>query len=203
MNFREIIQPRFERPITRTCEWLRDQGFTPNQLTVASMAVNLIAGLLFAAGLFFPGTLVLIAAGMGDVLDGALARITGKMTKFGAFLDSTLDRYSDLFNFGGLAVYFARTDQYLEVMLVIGIIGGAFVTSYAKARAENYIEKLNVGLFDRFVRIFLLVLGTLIPVLLLPVVWILFFGCNATAVHRILHTNKLLNQVTPDETPEG
>ena len=113
-------------------------------------------------------------------------------TSFGAFLDSTVDRYSNFFVFDGVALHFAKTDQYGWFFIVMGIIMGAFVTSYAKARAESLIKRCNIGLFERAERIISLAIGSLFAILLPAILWVLFIGTNATAIHRILYTRKSL-----------
>jgi CDP-diacylglycerol--glycerol-3-phosphate 3-phosphatidyltransferase len=118
--------------------------------------------------------------------------MTGQVTKFGAFLDSSVDRYSDFFLVGGLALHFARTGQNGALVLSLGVILGSFCVSYTKARAENFIPHCGVGLFDRGLRIVLLLLGTLITPLLKPILWILLLGSHATAIQRILHTRNAL-----------
>lgn len=191
---RKAIYPKVEKLLNTVAGTLNKYGFTPNQLTLAGLALNFVAGWVYAMGFIFLGGFLLLVAGLGDVLDGPLARTSGKVTKFGAFLDSTVDRYSDFFLFGGLVLHFAQTAQGGFLLLTMGIIAGSFVTSYAKARAENLIEKCNVGVFERPERVLLLALGSLIPFLLPLVLWILFIGTNYTAVQRILFTQKQLAQ---------
>lgn len=190
---RKAVYPVIESLLTQISKRLADYGFTPNQLTLAGAALTFLAGWIYAGGYLILGALVVIAAAMGDLLDGPLARLTGKTSKFGAFLDSTVDRYSDFFIFGGLTLHFAKTDEPLMLILTLGILLGSFVTSYAKARAENLIPECHVGVFERAERVITIALGTLIPVLLPLALWILFIGTNATALHRIFYTRKILS----------
>lgn len=189
---RKSVYPLIEDLLLRAGSLLHAKGITPNQLTLAGFLLNLMTGWLYASGHLLGGTAVLVIAGLADMLDGALARASGQATKFGAFLDSTLDRYSDFFLFGGLALYFVRQGQYDLFLVTLGAMAGAFVTSYAKARAENLIEKCNAGFFERAERVILLGIGTLITPALPWVLWILLIGTNATAVQRILYTRKAL-----------
>ena len=189
---RKAIYPKVEGLLTQTARLLDRRGISPNQLTLAGLSLNFLAGWIYASGGLFLGAVVVLIAALGDLLDGPLARMSGRVTKFGAFLDSTVDRYSDFFLFGGLALYFAERGRSDWFLLTLGIIMGSFITSYAKARAENFIENCGVGIFERAERVILLALGTLIPFLLPLVCWILFLGTNATAIHRILHTRKTL-----------
>ncbi len=189
---RKLAYPKIEKFLNQTAQSLNARGLSPNQLTLAGLAVNFLAGWVYASGhLFLAGLVVLIAA-LADLLDGPLARTSGRTSPFGAFLDSTVDRYSDFFIFGGLALYFAHESEEGLLILVLGILVGSFVTSYAKARAENFVEKCDAGIFERAERIIALALGSLFSPLLIPILWILFLGTNATAIERILHTRKLL-----------
>jgi len=187
---RKTLYPKVENLLNRFALRLHQQGFSPNQLTLAGLGLNFLAGWIYSGGFLFLGALVVIAAAFGDLLDGPLARTTGRATKFGAFFDSTVDRYSDFFIFGGLALHFALSQRYGQLLITLGILMGAVVTSYAKARAENLIEDCSVGIFERPERVILIVLGTLVSPLLTAVLWILLIGTNATAIQRILHTRK-------------
>lgn len=193
---RKTLYPKAESLINRVAALLHQKGITPNQLTLGGLILNFFAGWIYAGGSLFLGALVTLIAGLADLLDGPLARNTGKATKFGAFLDSTADRYSDFFLFGGLALNFVSRGKEDWLLLVLGIILGSFVTSYAKARAENLISDCNVGLFERAERVILLILGTLFYPLLPLVLWVLFLGTHATAIHRILHTRKMLSETS-------
>jgi len=189
---RKTIYPKVETYLKLAVKPLADGGVTPNQITIAGLVLNFVAGYLYATGNFMGGALMLLVAGMGDLLDGILARETGQITKFGAFLDSSCDRYSDFFLFGGLALHYAYMDEALYLVLTLGVIAGSFGVSYTKARAENLIDNCGVGIFDRAVRLIILFIGTFLPFLAPLALWTLFFGSNATAVHRILHTKKVL-----------
>lgn len=191
---RKAIYPKVEKFINPIAKFLNEKGITPNQLTFAGVVLNFVAGWIYASGLFFLGGLVLLIAGLGDLLDGPVARVSGKTSSFGAFLDSTLDRYSDFFIFGGLALHFAKSDQGGWFVIVLGIILGAYATSYTKARAENFIKHCHVGIFERTERILLLALGSLILPLLPFVLWILLIGTHSTAIHRMIYTHKTLTK---------
>jgi CDP-diacylglycerol--glycerol-3-phosphate 3-phosphatidyltransferase len=196
---RKNVYSKIEPQVTKAVTFLNKYGITPMQLTLAGAAVSLLAGAILAKGFFFLGTVVLVVASLGDMLDGPLARLTGKTSQFGAFLDSTLDRYSDFFIFGGVAAYFAGEADGFWFTVTLGIMLGCFAVSYAKARAENFIKDCGVGFFGRAERIFLLGLGTLFPPILKFVLLALLVGTHATAVQRILHTKKMLAETgTPN-----
>lgn len=195
---RETVYPKIEAQVNRAVTALNKNGITPNQLTLAGAALNLLAGIIYAKGLFFLGAIVLLAAGLGDMLDGPLARLSGKASRFGAFLDSTVDRYSDFFIFGGIAVYFAGEAEVFWFLVTLGILLGSFAVSYTKARAENLIKDCGVGFFGRAERIVLLAVGTGLTPLLKIVLLALLIGTHATALQRVFHTKKILAET---ETP--
>lgn len=190
---RKIIYPHIETTLNNIASKLHEKKFTPNQLTLTGLVINLISGCVFASGHFIWGGLIAIVASWGDMLDGPLARTSGKTSKFGAFFDSTLDRYSDFFIFGGIAAYYALIDERGYFFLVMGIIVGAFTTSYCRARAENFIESCAIGLFERTERLLVLAVGVFIPVTMPFILWFLFIGTNATTIYRIVHVYKKLN----------
>ena len=191
---REVLYPKIESQVDKAASILNKQGITPNQLTFAGAALNLLTGIIYAKGYFFLGAVVLLVAGLGDMLDGPLARLTGKTSSFGALLDSAVDRYSDFFIFGGLAVYFAGEAEVFWFLVSLGIILGSFAVSYTKARAENFIKDCRIGFFGRAERILLLALGTVFTPLLKMILLILLVGTHVTAVQRILHAKKVLTE---------
>lgn len=189
---RKAFYPKIESYLNQLAARLKDYGFSPNQLTLGGLALNFAAGWVYASGHLFWGGIFLILAALGDMLDGPLARITGRTTKFGAFLDSTADRYSDFFVSAGLGVHYARTNQEVPLLLIFGIILGSFVISYAKARAENLIPDCSVGIFERSERVIAFALGSVFSPLMPFVLWVLLIGTHITAIHRILYTRKAL-----------
>ncbi len=194
MNLRKILYPKVEPIVKKIVASLILQGITPNQLTVAGAVLSFLTGVIYAKGYFFLGGFFLIIAGAGDLLDGALAREAKKESKFGAFFDSVLDRYSDFFIFSGLAVGFFRIDEPFWAIVTLLILLGAVAVSYAKARAENFIENCSVGLFGRAERVIILAIASiLIPILKIALLALLI-GTHATAIKRILHTKKELEE---------
>ena len=189
---RQHLYSKVEPLLNRTADFFARRGFTPNQLTLGGLGLSFLAGWAYSGGLIFLGGLILIGASLGDLLDGPLARLTGRATPFGAFLDSTIDRYSDFFLFSGLAYYFAMEESWGRFLVTLGILSGAFVTSYTKARAESLISSCPVGFFERAERIILLALGSLLTPLLPWVLGILLVGTHATALQRIFYIQKTL-----------
>ena len=162
-------------------------GIHPNFLTWLCLTFNLWAGAMFAAGRFMAAGALMIAAGFCDVMDGPVARIQKRTSPFGAFLDSILDRYSDLAIFLGLLVYYARVNHFLDAVVVGVAMAGAVMVSYAEARADSLIKSRRVGFWDRPERIVLLILGAMTN-LMRPALWILAIGPNITVIHRIIST---------------
>lgn len=198
MSLRETLFPKVEPIVKQIVAFLTARNISPNQLTLAGAALSLLTGVVYATGAFFLGGIMLFIAGAADLLDGPLARATGKSSRFGAFLDSSLDRYSDFFVFAGLATFFARDGEVFWFFVALGTALGAFAVSYTKARAENFIKDCSVGFFGRSERILLLIAGTLITPILKFVLLVLFVGTHVTAFQRILHTKKTLAETSQD-----
>ena len=165
---------------------LAKAGISPNALTVFGFVTTLAVAWVLSTGRFFLGGFLVLLTGSLDFLDGALARYTGRSTVFGAFLDSTLDRFSDAALFLGLLAYYASQGSYHQILLVGAALMGSLVTSYARARAEGLGLKDEVGLFTRTERIILLAIG-LIANQMLVILWIIAVLSNFTALHRIFH----------------
>jgi len=174
-------------PIDRLAALLAPTGIPPNVITWSALVLNLWAGILFAAGRFAAAGGMMILAGLCDLLDGPVARRQKRVSMFGGFLDSILDRYADLILFLGLLVYYVQVNRFRYAILAGAAMAGAVMVSYAKARAESLVPPSEVGFFERPERLILMILGALanrMPVVL----WILAIGPNLTVIHRIVHT---------------
>jgi CDP-diacylglycerol---glycerol-3-phosphate 3-phosphatidyltransferase len=196
-----------QRIIDAMVRWLAHGHINPNILTVVGVAINVGSGLLFGFGMFFWAGVVLIVANLFDMLDGQVARLSGRVTSFGGFLDSSLDRLSDLVVFVGLMVFYARNTEYhstLNVFLAGAGMMGSVMVSYASARAESLIPKCDVGFLRRPERVVLLIIGALstrpgsqnffanrMP----AVLWVLAIGSYWTFAHRMYHTWREVNKV--------
>ena len=161
-------------------------GFSPNGLTIVGVLITVLAALLVALGELTWGALVLLGGAGFDLLDGTLARLTGRASDFGAFLDSTLDRFSEAVILFGLCAYFVRVDLDVEALLAVAALIGSFLVSYARARAEALRIECKVGWLARPERVVLIVFG-LLTGWLLPVLWILAIFTNVTAGQRVFH----------------
>ncbi len=162
-------------------------GISPNALTIFGFATILVVAWVLSTGRFLLGGFLVLLTASLDFLDGALARATGRSTKFGAFLDSSLDRYSDAALFLGLLAYYAsKGSSYYQIVLIGAALTGSLATSYTRARAEALGVKGEVGLFTRTERIVLLAIG-LIANQMIVILWIIAVLSNFTALQRIYH----------------
>ena len=159
----------------------------PNVLTFIGLLINIWAAFLFSYGKFVPAGLVVIGAGLFDMVDGRVARETNQVTRFGGFFDSVLDRYSDLALLIGLLIYYASINRYFYVVLTAIVMTGTVLTSYARARAENTITKCKVGFLERPERVVLIIIGALAN-RMAPVLWVIAVLSNITVISRIIFT---------------
>ena len=188
-----MFTTRFEAWVRRHAEVLLSalgrSPLTPNQVTVVGLALTFLASALVAFGHLRWAGVVLIFAGTCDILDGALARSTKASYAYGAFLDSTLDRYSEGAVYLGLAAYFLSIDGPLQrwlVLATLAALAGSFLVSYVRARAQSLGFTCKSGLFQRPERVVATVIGLLIggPVLY-AIVFLLAVVTNVTALQRI------------------
>ena len=139
-------------------------GVHPNILTAIGVCINIGCGVLFGVGDFFWAGVVLIIANLFDMLDGNVARQTGNVTKFGGFLDSSLDRLSDMVAFLGIMIFYAGNSPQHSILNVflagVGMMSSVMV-SYTTARSEGLGVKANVGFLQRPERVVLLIIGAL------------------------------------------
>ena len=164
-------------------------GVGPNLLTFFGFLITILSAFYLAQGNFFYAGIVIIFSGIFDMLDGRLARITNNVTKFGAFFDSVLDRYSDMILFLALMIYYIKNQQMIYVLLSGIVMIGAIMTSYTRARAESLVPTCKVGFLERPERLVLLIIGTIFG-RMAAVLWVMAVLSNLTVVHRILHTWK-------------
>jgi phosphatidylinositol phosphate synthase len=189
-GFREKAQKRYYSVMEMVARPLVSAGVSPNHVTVAGMLLSLVAGIFFAVGEIFWGGMLLWASGLMDPIDGTVARLSGKVTRFGALFDSTLDRYSEFFIFFGLMLYFRSGRMLIVVMLALM---GSILVSYIKARAESLGQKEFRGLMQRPERIILLIAGT---VLNAPINHYLLGGCQDCTLKGVLVILAVLTNLT-------
>ncbi|MBM3303438.1 MAG: CDP-alcohol phosphatidyltransferase family protein [Deltaproteobacteria bacterium] len=180
-----------ERPVNAIVGLLSSQGVKPNMLTLVGLLLNVVAGVFLAMGFFLIAGILMIGAGACDLLDGRVARASQRVTKFGAFLDSVIDRYSDVVLFLGIAIhYLLQGDFGLLIVTLVGMIG-SFMVSYTRARAENVVPSCKVGFLERPERVILLIVGALLD-LMPPVLWMLAILSHYTAAHRVYFVSQEL-----------
>ncbi len=203
------------RIINAMVQGLARGSINPNVLTVIGVSINVLCGLMFGFNQFFWAGIILIVANVFDMLDGSVARLTGRVTRFGGFLDSSLDRLSDMAAFVGLMVFYARDTEFhstLNVFLAGTAMVGSVLVSYASARAESLIPKCDVGFLRRPERVVLLIIGALSthPGSTSPfanrmpaVLWILAVGSFWTFAYRMYHTWSELNRIDAANPPDA
>ena len=195
------------RIINAMVRWLAFGGVNPNILTVIGVTINVGCGVLFGFGEFFWAGIVLIIANLFDMLDGNVARLSGRVTRFGGFLDSSLDRISDMVAFLGIMIFYAsNTPEHSLLNVTLAGIGMIFsvMVSYTTARSEGFGVKANVGFLQRPERMVLFIIGALstfpnsdsffagrMP----QVLWVLAIGSFWTFIHRMFYIWKELRKM--------
>src|ERR1700712_5380 len=170
---------------------------SPNKLTFIGLLINIVAAIFFGYAraengvrMFVYAGLVIIGAGLFDMVSGRFARQTNQVSVFGAFFDSVLDRYSDVALFFGLLVYYARGNRFFYVVLVAFCMTASLMVSYTRARAEALIGSCKVGFMERPERIVLVIIGALCNRwgVMAPALWVLATISTITVIHRIRYT---------------
>ena len=194
---RKIIGTKIEFLFSSLEPFLPSSKIVPNILTFTGLGINLIGAFLFFEGYMRIAGIVILFAGLFDILDGAVARARNLATKIGAFTDSVVDRYSDFVIFGGILIYFIRRGNLTYSIVLLFIISGAFLISYVRAKAELIIPKCDVGFMERPERIIVLALGSIFDILG-PALWFLAIFTHLTAFYRIYYTIKVYKRNHPE-----
>lgn len=182
----EFLRKTFNEPLNWIASKVLKIGLTPNHITFIGFLGNVAAAILIGFGhLRWAGLLAVLMAPL-DAVDGAMARLGGKSSKFGAFFDSVIDRYDEVFLFGGLLVWFYYQQNFLGVILSFVAAMGAMLVSYTRARAEGLGIYTKVGLMTRIERAIVLIIGLLIGKPIWSVGIIAVFA-NITAIQRIVY----------------
>jgi CDP-diacylglycerol--glycerol-3-phosphate 3-phosphatidyltransferase len=194
--------------IDRIVRWLALSRIHPNVLTFLGLVINIWAAWLFAragstvnpAADFRWAALVIVGAGLFDMVDGRVARATKQVTRFGGFFDSVVDRYSDLALYMGLLVYYASINRFFYIVLTAVVMTGSVMVSYTRARAENAIPKCKVGFLERPERIVLIIIGALFN-RMAAVLWVIAVLSNVTVIHRMRYTWQEARRLESEEKP--
>jgi len=187
MTFTRIIGVGSNTIIRLIVRGLALSKIHPNVLTFIGLVINVVAAVLLAQGSFRAAGIVIISAGLFDMVDGRVARATNQVTRFGGFFDSVLDRYSDLGLLMGLLVYYGNINRPFYVVLTAIVMTGSVMVSYTRARAENAIPLCKVGFMERPERVVLLIIGALFD-RMAPVLWVIAVLANITVIHRMIFT---------------
>jgi len=166
---------------------------SPNSLSIIGFIITLFACYILSSDLLTGGILILVGA-IFDVLDGVVARTKNKMTRFGAFLDSVLDRYSDAFILLSIAYNLGNVPNLTGVILCLGTLLGSFLISYSRARAEGIGEECKYGIMERPERLILLFIGA-VSGYIVPALWVLAGLTHLTVFQRILYARKQFNRL--------
>ena len=172
---------RVIEPIAR---FLDSLGLTPNSVTVLGFLLTAAVAVVVGRGQFrLAGVLLIITLGT-DAIDGTLARLTGSSTRFGAFLDSTLDRWAEVLIFGALVWFYLNSGQRTAVLLATGAMAASLMVSYTRARAEGVGLACKNGLLTRFERLAILIAGLILQQMVVAL-WIIVILATFTALQRI------------------
>ena len=168
-------------------------NFHPNSFTTIGLILSAVSAYYVGAGHFRIAGLILLFGGICDTIDGSLARVSGKVSRFGALYDSSLDRYAEILFFLGMAFYFVHAEWYKTSVAIFLGLSGSLMVSYVRARAEALNIECKVGILQRPERILLLAAGSLLvpPYTLVFSIWVIAILSNVTAIHRIIHVWKV------------
>ncbi|HEV3151803.1 MAG TPA: CDP-alcohol phosphatidyltransferase family protein [Acidobacteriaceae bacterium] len=181
---------------------------SPNVLTFIGLLINTVAAVFFGLAnshnyvhYFLYAGLVIIGAGIFDMVDGRVARQTDQVTVFGAFFDSVIDRYSDVVLFFGLLVFYARGNRFFYVVLAGFVMVTSLMVSYTRARSEALIGSCKVGFMERPERVVLIILGALFERwgAMAPALWVLAVLSTITVIHRISYTYTMAKKLALDQ----
>ena len=190
---RQAVADYVERPVARLFARL---GLTPNSVSLIGLAIAGGGAYVIAIGNWWAGGLIVLFAGIFDLFDGALARATGKVSDFGALLDSTVDRVSEAVVLLGLLAYYLSKDNDLGSMLVYVALVGSIMVSYMRARSEGLGIDCKVGVMTRPERVAAvgigLIVGHWVPVVVMVVLGVIGALTTVTAIHRLFHTSRMI-----------
>ncbi|MCK4262766.1 MAG: CDP-alcohol phosphatidyltransferase family protein [Dehalococcoidia bacterium] len=183
VSIRRTAGSRIAGPIVGV---LSRTGISPNAVTSLSLALSVATAGLVATGHFLLGGLLVLVSGLCDLLDGALARSTKRTTRFGAILDSTVDRASEAIVFCGLLIWYLPRGAALVPVLILVALIASFLVSYIRARAEGLGLQCQVGLFTRAERVIVLAVGLLVNQVIIAL-WVLVIFACVTVAQRLLY----------------
>lgn len=191
MTISDQLRKGTKRIIDPIALWFNKLGISANQISFAGFLGNVIASIFLSTGKIFTGGIIASIMCPLDVIDGAVARVSGNVSPYGAMVDSTLDRYSEIVLLLGLLLYFLENNNRDGVILVFLALCGSFLVSYIRARGEGLDLEIKAGLLTRVERMIVLILSLLIGKPLYGVMLIAILG-NITAFQRFWIARKML-----------
>ena len=189
LTFTDRLRAIFSKPLQSIGISLHSMGINPNTLTLLGLLGTALGAFAVARGNLLLGGIIILAMGPFDALDGAVARAGGVVTEFGAFLDSVMDRYIELFIYGGLLWYFMHDQNYMGGIITFLAAGGSVLVSYVRARAQSLGFEAKVGILTRVERL-VVIAPTIILNIPLVGVAIVASLANFTAFQRILYVKR-------------
>ncbi len=204
ISFTDLMRKKFKGILDPIGNFLNGLGLKPNMITMLGLFGHILASVLIGFGEIRWGGLVLLISAPVDALDGTMARLRNEPTRFGGFVDSVTDRFSELLVFAGLIYYYTQLDNNLAIMLVFFATAGSVMVSYTRARAEGLNYDAKIGLMGRLERMIILIPCLIFNIPLIAL-WILAIFANFTALQRIWSVRKqayLANDVVGLKTEE-
>ena len=196
---RQAVADYVERPVARLFSRV---GLTPNAVSLIGLAIAGGGAYVIAIGNWWAGGLIVLFAGIFDLFDGALARATGKVSDFGALLDSTIDRVSEAVVLLGLLAFYLSKNNDLGSILVYVALVGSIMVSYMRARSEGLGIDCKVGVMTRPERVAAvgigLIVGHWVPVVVMVVLGVIGALTTVTAIHRLIHTSRMISKEERD-----
>lgn len=189
LSFTDFLRVRFKGLLDPIANFLNNLGLKPNMVTIIGLLGTLIGAYLLAKGEITWGGIVVMVMAPIDALDGTMARLRDEPTRFGGFVDSVTDRYSELFIFGGLLIHYTQLGLTVPLILTYLAAAGSIMVSYTRARAEALNYEAKVGILTRVER-YLILIPCLIFNIPLIALWILAIFTNFTAIQRIYAVRK-------------
>ena len=197
-GFLVLVEPIIDHFVQR--------GYHPDTFTFLGLFFNTVAGILYGFGLFFEAGLVMVFGSSTDMIDGQIARQTGRSSSAGALLDSSLDRYSEVIVMVGLIIHFTLVGWVVTVAVAVVALAGSFMVSYVRARAEALGYDCGVGLMQRPERIIFLSACSVFGALLgfpdahvAAGLWVMAVLTNVTTFERIVYVRRLAKEHAADE----
>ena len=188
-TFTDYLRWLFKGVLDKIGTFLNKLGIPPNVITSAGLVGNILAGVMIAMGQLFWGGIIAMVTAPFDALDGTMARLRNESSRYGAFVDSVTDRYSEFALYSGLLVYFIMTGTWQDALLVFFAAIGSILVSYVRAKAESLNFSSKIGLITRVERYFILIPGMILGFPRVSL-WILAILSNFTALQRIWYVRK-------------